>query len=355
MNVTVNSRELEKILGMTPPDQNIMLVGRHGVGKSEILSKYYLSKGQKVISLFLGQMSDPGDLIGLPHKNETYGKTEFLPPYWFPTDGKPVVLFLDELNRARPEILQTVMDLTLNRTLAGRKLPEGSRIISAVNDGEEYQLTDFDPALISRFNIYRFRSTVAEWLIWAEENKLDKRIITFISKEQNWLDDDGREDGTSLVRHPDRRSWERVSDIIDGRPELETIDKKLIAGIVGTKAAVKFMQFVAPENTLIGSEVLLQWDKYCTKVQNLQLHELSMLNESMFRFIETGDEVEGNKAVISSALESYLKHLSSNRKNEAYAHWVSLFGSNDYPHAVLFIMTQKPTLYKDIMKFVKNL
>lgn len=128
MNVTVNTRELEKILGMTPPDQNIMLVGRHGVGKSEILSKYYLSKGQKVISLFLGQMSDPGDLIGLPHKNETYGKTEFLPPYWFPTEGKPVVLFLDELNRARPEILQTVMDLTLNRTLAGRKLPAGSRI-----------------------------------------------------------------------------------------------------------------------------------------------------------------------------------------------------------------------------------
>ena len=32
--------------------------------------------------------------------------------------GKPIVLFLDELNRARPEILQTVMDLALNRKLA---------------------------------------------------------------------------------------------------------------------------------------------------------------------------------------------------------------------------------------------
>ena len=28
-----------------------------------------------------------------------------------------VALFLDELNRARPEILQTVMDLALNRKL----------------------------------------------------------------------------------------------------------------------------------------------------------------------------------------------------------------------------------------------
>ena len=355
MNVTVNTRELKKILDLTPPEQNIMLVGRHGIGKSEILAEYYQSKGQKVISFFLGQMSDPGDLIGLPHKNESSGKTDFLPPYWFPTDGEPIVLFLDELNRARPEILQTIMDLTLTRTLAGRKLPAGSRIISAVNDGDEYQLTDLDPALVSRFNIYWFRPTVSEWLIWAEENGVDRRIIAFISKEQNWLDDDGSGEGTDLDRHPDRRSWKRVSDIISGRPELEPIDKKLISGIVGTKTAAKFIQFVTSENTLAGSDVLLQWDKYRSKVYKLQLHELSMLNESMFRFLETGNDVEENKDVISSALESYLKHLASNKKNEAYAHWVSLFGNNDYPHAVLFIMTQKPALYKDIMKFVKNL
>lgn len=54
MNVTVNTRELKKILDLTPPEQNIMLVGRHGIGKSEILAEYYQSKGQKVISLFPG-------------------------------------------------------------------------------------------------------------------------------------------------------------------------------------------------------------------------------------------------------------------------------------------------------------
>ena len=32
----------------------------------------------KVVNLFLGQMSDPGDLIGLPQKNEKLGQTEFL-------------------------------------------------------------------------------------------------------------------------------------------------------------------------------------------------------------------------------------------------------------------------------------
>ena len=48
----------------------------------------------RVVTLFLGQMSDPGDLIGLPHKNELSGKTDFMPPYWFPMDIEPpIVLF----------------------------------------------------------------------------------------------------------------------------------------------------------------------------------------------------------------------------------------------------------------------
>ena len=169
MNVKVNITQLQYMLDHTPAEQNIMLAGRHGIGKSEILTSYFSKKGMKVIALFLGQMSDPGDLIGLPDKDQMQEKTVFRPPYWFPLDGKPIVLFLDELNRARPEVLQTIMDLALNRKLAGRTLPEGSRIIAAVNEGEEYQLTDLDPALVSRFNIFRFEPSVEEWIIWGQK------------------------------------------------------------------------------------------------------------------------------------------------------------------------------------------
>lgn len=74
----------------------------------------------------------------------------FYPPYWWPApvreaspqENRPVVLFLDERGRARPEILQAVQDLTLNKTLADKPLPPGSIVIAAVNAGEEYQLTE---------------------------------------------------------------------------------------------------------------------------------------------------------------------------------------------------------------------
>jgi len=47
------------MLDNTPASQNIMLTGRHGIGKSEILTKYFSEKRMQVVALFLGQMSNP--------------------------------------------------------------------------------------------------------------------------------------------------------------------------------------------------------------------------------------------------------------------------------------------------------
>ena len=188
--IKLDATELIDVLNGTPAEQNLMLIGRHGIGKSQIVTRYFEQHDQKVVTFFLGQMSDPGDLIGLMHKNEATGHSEFLPPFWWPLTDEPIVLFLDELNRARPEILQSVMDLTLNRTLAGKSLPSGSRVISAVNEGEEYQLTDLDPALVSRFNVYEFAPTVEDWLLWANANDVEERVVGFIQQNSEYLDGD---------------------------------------------------------------------------------------------------------------------------------------------------------------------
>ena len=58
-NITVNTTELLQLLDITPADHNIMLVGKHGIGKSEILTEYYARKGMPVVALFLGQMASP--------------------------------------------------------------------------------------------------------------------------------------------------------------------------------------------------------------------------------------------------------------------------------------------------------
>ena len=266
MAVTINISELKELLELTPSTQNIMLVGKHGIGKSEILTSYFSSKGLKVVTLFLGQMADPGDIIGIPSKVEQLdaagkatSRTDFTPPYWFPQDGQPIVLFLDELNRARPEILQTVMDLTLNRKLAGKALPEGSHVISAVNEGEEYQLTDLDPALVSRFNIYEFKPTVEEWLNWAAGEGLDERVINFIQDNPTWLDGNSdNKEYKGLEKSADRRAWKHVSDVMLKVDTIKDIYKRTIAGFVGVGAAAAFRQSAMQHNAITGKDLLLK-------------------------------------------------------------------------------------------------
>lgn len=356
MGINITTQELLQILELTPATQNIMLVGRHGIGKSEILTEYFAGRGMKVVTLFLGQMSDPGDLIGLPNKSGE--KTEFLPPYWFPLDGQPIVLFLDELNRARPEVLQTIMDLALNRKLAGRQLPEGSRIISAVNAGDEYQITDLDPALVSRFNIYNFLPTPSEWLLWADKHKIDSRITQFIQNEPVWLDgNEGQKKGidTGLDKSPDRRAWEKVSDIISSADSLGEVHKKLIAGIIGPAATSRFMGSISGNKVLTGIEVLLNFEQHQDTLRKYRLHQLAIVNEGIFRFLEAGEILDSQIPVIADNLTAYFKILEKSKNKEAIAHFASVFEKNAYPKAILFVLDHTPTLYDAIISFISNL
>ena len=45
MAIRINIAELKETLKMTPASHNIMLVGKHGIGKSEILTDYYQKEG----------------------------------------------------------------------------------------------------------------------------------------------------------------------------------------------------------------------------------------------------------------------------------------------------------------------
>ncbi len=50
MSVRIDGNLLLEILEETPSTQNIMLMGKHGIGKSQILEKFYTAKGCKVVT-----------------------------------------------------------------------------------------------------------------------------------------------------------------------------------------------------------------------------------------------------------------------------------------------------------------
>jgi hypothetical protein len=345
MAIRIDVKELLDVLRLTPPEQNILLLGKHGIGKSEILRRFYEQEQRmRVVAFFLGQMSDPGDLIGLMHKDEATGRSLFLPPYWWPVDGKPIVLFLDELNRARPEILQSVHELALNKTLAGKRLPPGSIVISAVNEGDEYQLTDLDPALVSRFNLYEFAPTVEDWLLWAADNGVDERVIAFIQQNDIYLDGDDKAGDldqltahAGLVKTPDRRAWVRVSKFIEPLPRLDDLHVKILAGMVGSRAALLFKKSLAKALPVTPEQILLQFEKCKKQLKTLSLQELLLVNEQLVLWLHAGRCPAGKEDKARTNLLGYMKYLQSAEQREAVAHLASMLENPKFEKAMAFV------------------
>jgi hypothetical protein len=264
-----------------------------------------------------------------------------------------VTLFLDELNRARPEILQTVMDLILSKTLAGRTLPPGSRVLSAVNEGEEYQLTDLDPALLSRFNIYYFSPTVEEWLLWASRQKIDGRVISFIEQNPDCLDGDLMIDA-GLEKGADRRSWVRVSAILAGAAEIDETVEKALSGIVGISAAFKFTEFIKNRAGRDSRIFLEDLEAAREELERMGPHELTSLNESFFRIIELEEDPARLKRYIAN-LEGYIKWLVEEKRNEVLAHWTTLYESSLYPKTKVAILGNSRFIFQNIISFIEGI
>lgn len=343
--IRIDATELTDVLHHTPSQQNVMLIGRHGIGKSQIVTRYFEAAGHKVVPFFLGQMSDPGDLIGLMHKDEQSGRSEFLPPYWWPLDEQPIVLFLDELNRARPEILQSVMDLTLNRTLAGRALPAGSRVIAAVNEGDEYQLTDLDPALVSRFNVYEFAPSTEDWLVWAQACRLDPRVIQFIQQRAEYLDGDPREVddpnrglGGELTKAPDRRAWEKVAHLIAPLATLDDIHVKLIAGTVGISAALAFASTLKNAPSVSAEDVLLRFSRAKSKLTKFATPDFAALNERVVLRLEAGKFTAAAKKKALTNFGAYIALMQQMNQSEACAHLAATLEKPQFEKASLFVL-----------------
>jgi MoxR-like ATPase len=355
MAIRINARELLEILEITPPSQNVLLVGRHGIGKSEILTEHYTKKGLRVVALFLGQMSDPGDLLGLPMRDDASERTRFMPPYWWPIEGQPVVLFLDELNRARPEILQSVHDLALNRALAGRRLPEGSVVISAINAGEEYQVTDLDPALASRFNIYELVPEVDEWIAWARKHGVDRRVIAFIGHSSVHLEQSGAA-GDPLDKTPDRRAWVRVSALVKDRPALTPLLVKTLAGVVGAPAAVAFAKFLGDEAKLSPEDVLLRLDeKMAQTLRATSVQDLVQLNRQIMHHLD--EQAEGLSAAkrkkLLAGAERYLDFLRTGGKTEIVADLINLTEKSEFEKASALLVAS-PAIMKLLTDYIEK-
>ena len=267
-----NFVETAKVL---PCNISVLIRGNHGIGKSRIVYQLGDFFELRTIERRLSQMSE-GDMIGLPELKD--GVTRFCPPDWFmQAFSEPVVLFLDELNRATPEVMQAAFQIVLDREMNGHRLHEGTRVFAAINNSSNYQVNEMDPALLDRFYAIDLDPNVEDWLKWAKD-KVNDVMYDFIKAHSSFLDPNTKSNPGDV--QPSRRSWERFDKCLAAVKLYEADMKQDIAakqqfynlgmGLVGKEAANAFIDYAKNlDNQITAEDILDNWDKVSKKVEKL--------------------------------------------------------------------------------------
>lgn len=135
-------RELNLVLSFRPQRAQRLwpvLIGPTGAGKTTRVRQWAHEHGYTVKTLLLGTML-PEEILGIPRVIK--GRTVWSLPEWVPVEGERAIIFLDELDKARPESLASVLTLMAELRVRDHRLPEDTLIVGAMQPVPDDWLAD---------------------------------------------------------------------------------------------------------------------------------------------------------------------------------------------------------------------
>lgn len=214
--------------------------------------------GIPVIERRLSQLQE-GDIVGLPFLNGE--GTEFRPVTWLLHCAEfPVLLFLDELNRATKQVEQATFQLADSKAFYGHTLHEGTRLYVAVNIGDSYQVEDFDPAALSRYATIDLEPTTSEFLDYVNKT-CNLTLYSFLKINPDAIED--KETPQPNKKTNDRRAWKRLDAELAQAGLYENPFKNeflfMAGSMVGFSYGNLFWEFAKQQENLTGEDIILKW------------------------------------------------------------------------------------------------
>ena len=150
----LRARDMDKI-----SQRNLLLIGRAGTGKTERIKEWCKRRGITPVAI-PAQGLQPTDITGIfgrdeddPKHSSRLGNTEF-----YTLDNENTILFLDELNRATPEVQGALLTIIQNHQVYDPEQENKMKIlrgmlftVAAINpDSVDYTVEEMDSAMLTR-------------------------------------------------------------------------------------------------------------------------------------------------------------------------------------------------------------
>jgi hypothetical protein len=331
---SMSVKTLLAVAPLLPETTSVLLRGPHGIGKSQVvraISRIVSSNTRQSLELIdrrLSQMTE-GDIVGLP---STDGEvTRFNPPDWFKRACvSPCTLFLDELNRATPEVMQAAFQIVLDRELNGWKLHPATRVFAAINHSAEYTVNEMDPALLDRFWTIDLTPTVEDWLDWARgDGGIHSTLVDFIAANDKWLDTPKATEPGKVA--PSRRSWERLSNALVSAGVADDPNNALFypmcLGYVGPEATIAFHSFAKTiDNQVSGKDVLDMYPKVKSKIAKLGQEKQNIVIEKVAEHIKKAGALTDKQG---PNLAAFMKDLPGELRVSAWSKLTQAAGTDN--------------------------
>lgn len=301
LSLPISMKNMQRLMAMLSSDRTLCVRGKHAVGKSEGVyqgaalrrSEFYrdpancalmvkllggsvphlnaknrvtewtYDMGLPVIERRLSQMTE-GDIIGLPLMDNSNESTQFKPVDWLVHACKvPVVLFLDERNRALEGVKQAVFQLADSKAFYGNRLHAETFICIAENIGDMYTVNQSDPAEVSRGAIVELSPSQEEWLDYVQ-TRCDSALVEFCRQNNKYIEHNGVFEPNK--KYPDRRAWVALDSELTAHKLYDNVEDPmfyvLTGAFLGVEVASYFKKFCAERDRQVSAEdILKDWDK----------------------------------------------------------------------------------------------
>ena len=310
-NLATDKRDL----AITP-----LVSGRHGIGKSQMVKSIAKDLGGVCITIEGGTLKE-GEITGLPYQYKDENgqiRFRFLPYYaveriqaeekrLFELSGRtvtqemlsgdenryamndltpqekidallsgkvrPVILFIDEINRTENSVYKELMNILLTRSVNGYDFPWWVFFVGAMNPSTQnsvYATNEMDPAQLDRFIKIKVSDNTKEWLSYGKTAGIDPRILSFIKDNPKCLSSQAKDLDDEEKPEPSPRGWDMVDTLLSSEEMLrpfftdkendpKTVEKdmkNLVAAKLGASVATMFFaSIVSKARALMPEEI----------------------------------------------------------------------------------------------------